>query len=73
MKWRRGWASDKGVAVAITAALCGIAVHSTVDYFLAYTQFALVLWPLLGVLVGTVAVQDSGAGQNGGPAEEAGG
>jgi hypothetical protein len=48
----RNVTSDRDLAVAIAAGLCGIAVHNSVDYFLAYTQFALVFWPLYGTLVG---------------------
>ena len=41
-----------GPALAAMAALGGLAVHSQVDYFLAYTQVAVILWPLLGLACG---------------------
>jgi hypothetical protein len=56
LAFRRGWTSDRGTALAIAAGLAAFAVHSSVDYFLAYTQFAVVFWPLVGLLLGlTVA------------------
>ena len=39
-------------ALAAMAALGGLAVHSQVDYFLAYTQVAVIVWPLLGLACG---------------------
>jgi O-antigen ligase len=65
LAFRRGWRSDQGAAVAIAAGLCGFAVHSTVDFFLAYTQIALVFWPLAGLLGGlaTRAAPDPRAAQ----------
>lgn len=50
--FRRGWSSDRGAALALTAGLVGVAIHSSVDFFFAYTQFAVVFWPLLGLLLG---------------------
>lgn len=52
LAFRRGWASDHGTAVAIAAGLCAFAVHSCVDFFLAYTQMAVIFWPLVGLLLG---------------------
>lgn len=43
---------DPSLALAAMAALGGLAVHSQVDYFLAYTQVAAILWPLLGLACG---------------------
>jgi O-antigen ligase len=39
-------------ALAAMAALGGLAVHLQVDYFLAYTQIAVFVWPLLGLACG---------------------
>ncbi len=49
--WRRGWAQG-GRAIALAAGLSGLGVHSLVDYFLGYTQMAVVVWPLVGLLLG---------------------
>jgi len=47
---RKALQSGDDAAVAAAAALVGLAVHSQVDYFLAYTQVTVVLWPLVGML-----------------------
>lgn len=52
LAFRRGWQSDQGTALALTAGMVGVGIHSTVDFFFAYTQFAVVFWPLLGLLLG---------------------
>ncbi len=49
---RRGQLPDDAPALAAMAALGGLAVHSQVDYFLAYTQVAVFVWPLLGLACG---------------------
>lgn len=52
LAFRGGWRSDRGLAVAIAAGLCALGVHSLVDYFFGYTQIAVVVWPLIGLLLG---------------------
>ncbi|MBI5610694.1 MAG: O-antigen ligase family protein [Deltaproteobacteria bacterium] len=52
LAFRQRWGSDRGAALAIAAGLCGLIVHSTVDFFFAYTQIAVVVWPLIGLLLG---------------------
>ncbi len=49
---RRGVLPGDAPALAAMAALGGLAVHSQVDYFLAYTQVAVFVWPLLGLACG---------------------
>ncbi len=49
---RAGRLPTDGPALAAMAALGGLAVHSQVDYFLAYTQVAVFVWPLLGLACG---------------------
>ena len=49
---RRGVLPADAPALAAMAALGGLAVHSQVDYFLAYTQVAVFVWPLLGLACG---------------------
>ena len=49
-------------ALAAMAALGGLAVHSQVDYFLAYTQVAAFVWPLLGLACGAPLTADSATG-----------
>jgi hypothetical protein len=39
------------LALAAVAGLGGLAVHSQVDYFLAYTQLSVLIWPMVGVVV----------------------
>lgn len=48
---RRGAQPSTMIAVATTSALAGLAVHLQVDYFLAYTQVAMLFWPLAGILL----------------------
>lgn len=64
LAFRRGWTSDRGTALAIAAGLAAFAVHSGVDYFLAYTQFAVVFWPLVGLLLGLTLAAPSAAQVN---------
>ncbi len=61
LAFRQRWGSDRGAALAIAAGLCGLIVHSTVDFFFAYTQIAVVVWPLIGLLLG-LAGRRSAAG-----------
>lgn len=49
---RRGERAVDGPSLAAAAALTGLAVHMQVDYFLAYTQVAMLFWPLVGLLCG---------------------
>lgn len=49
---RRGQLAADGPALAAAAAVVGLAVHMQVDYFLAYTQVAMLFWPLVGLLCG---------------------
>jgi len=68
--WPTGWQQD-GVPVALTAGLCALGVHSLVDYFLGYTQMAVVVWPLAGLLIGLgVHTGRASARQQDGVAEE---
>lgn len=59
LAFRQRWGSDRGAALAIAAGLCGLIVHSTVDFFFAYTQIAVVVWPLIGLLLGLVGRRDA--------------
>jgi len=59
LAFRQRWGSDRGAALAIAAGLCGLIVHSTVDFFFAYTQIAVVVWPLIGLLLGLVWRRDA--------------
>ncbi len=61
LAFRRGWGSDRGAALAIAAGLCGLIVHSAVDFFFGYTQIAVVVWPLIGLLLGLQATLDEPA------------
>ena len=61
LAFRRGWTSDRGTALALTAGLVGVAIHSTVDFFFAYTQFSVIFWPLLGLLLGLTRTSDPSA------------
>ena len=58
---RRGWRchgdaapGGDGAILAAAAGLCGFLVHSQVDYFLGYTQIAILFWPMAGLLSGAV-------------------
>jgi hypothetical protein len=48
------------VPFAAAAGLSGLAVHSLVDYFLAYTQVAVVVWPLIGLVLATRRPSEDG-------------
>ena len=52
---RRGELAADGPSLAAAAAIVGLAVHMQVDYFLAYTQVAMLFWPLVGLLCGAAA------------------
>ncbi len=70
LAWRHGW-RDGGLAIALCAGLCALGVHSMVDYFLGYTQMAVVVWPLIGLLLGLgVNAQVASARQKHGVADE---
>ena len=51
---RHGEFPQDAPALAAMAALGGLAVHSQVDYFLAYTQVAVIVWPLVGLACGAL-------------------
>lgn len=58
---RRGWrchgdaaSVGDGPILAAAAGLCGFGLHCQVDYFLGYTQIAILFWPMLGLLSGAV-------------------
>lgn len=57
---KRGWLPENGPAIAAAAGLAGLAVHSQVDYFLAYTQVTVILWPMVGLLCGASVAQTFG-------------
>ena len=59
---RRAQLPDDAAALAAMAALGGLAVHSQVDYFLAYTQVAVVVWPLLGLACGASRLDSAARG-----------
>lgn len=42
-------AGSSRIATAATIAMVGFGLHSLVDYFLAYTQILLVVWPIIGL------------------------
>ncbi len=48
-----------GLALAAAAGLIGLAVHLQVDYFLAYTQVALLFWLLLGLTLRSGSESDA--------------
>lgn len=54
-----------GLTLGAAAGLCGFAVHSQVDYFLGYTQVAILFWPMLGLLCGAVWNTPGGTGREG--------
>ncbi len=56
---KRGWLPENGPGIAAAAGLAGLAVHSQVDYFLAYTQVTVILWPMIGLLCGANVAQTS--------------
>lgn len=51
--WRavRQFGSGGALALGLAAGLAGFFVHSLVDYFLGYTQIALVVWPMVGTVL----------------------
>jgi len=42
--------------LAATVGLCSFAAHSMVDYFVAYTQILLIMWPVMGLALSTELV-----------------
>lgn len=54
--WCGNWQADAGLRIALLAGLAGFGVHSLVDFFLGYTQIAVVVWPMVGVLLRPMAV-----------------
>ena len=51
----RGLVPVRPLGVALAGGLIGFALHSLVDYFLAYTKILVVVWPILGIAMARAA------------------